>query len=155
MSVFTKAAGPSGKFLKFPEVGTSHTIQITEKYTERQQREVVHVGGGKYQQGEPKTYKSGDPMLEYVIPGLDYNAESEEDAPSVLVVKQGRQMKAIGKALLEAGAADLEVGGVLTLTFTGYGQGANPQNPPKEYEASYAPPQPSGSPWGGEDGDED
>lgn len=153
MSVFTKAAGPSGKFLKFPEVGTSHTIQITEKYTERQQREVVNVGG-KWVQGDPKFWKSGDPMLEYVIPGLDYNAESAEDAPSVLVVKQGRQMKAVGKALLEADASDLEVGGILTLTFARYGQGANAANPPKEFEASYTPPQATGSVWSGDE-DED
>lgn len=150
MDDFIKAASPRGEFLKFKKPGASHTIQITDPVEKRQQHDLVKVGE-KWIKGEPKFYKSGDEMFEYVISGLDYNAESEDKAQAVLVVK-GRQVKAIGHALKAAGVVTMEVGGVLTLTFTQFGEGQS-SIPPKEYEAKYVPPTAAGGTWGADEQD--
>lgn len=148
MDDFIKAASPRGDFLKFKNPGDTHTLQITEAVEKRQQHELVRAGD-KWIKGEPRTYKSGDPMFEYVISGLNYNAESEDKANAVLVVK-ARQVRAIGQALKAAGVNQMQVGGVLTLTFTHYGEGQG-SIPPKEYEAKYVPASVSGEAWGSEE----
>lgn len=142
---FKSAIAPRGKWLKFnQEVGQSHTIQITAPVTERQATEYV-PGGGR---GEPKVTKDGRPVMEQLIEGLDYNAESEDEAQAILLISKYAQRAAIGRALEAAKADNLEVGGVLTLTWTGYGQGKPGLNPPKSFEAEYTAPEPSGEEWG-------
>jgi hypothetical protein len=56
------------------------------------------------------------------------------------VYAKGRMAKAITKAIIAAGADDLEVGGELEVVFSDYGEGKNPAMPPKEYEATYIKP---------------
>lgn len=142
---FAKAVAPKGKALKFSEVGTEHTIQLTEPYTERQATEYVPGGG----QGALKFYpKSGDPIMDQIITGLDYNAESEDEARAVMYVDKPAMRRAIGIALGEAEADDLRTGGVLTVKFTGYGVAQGGNNPPKEFEAKYVAPEAPGDAWG-------
>jgi len=51
-----------------------------------------------------------------------------------------RMAKAVTGAIIAAGATDLEVGGELEVSFPRYGEGKNPANPPKTYEAVYIKP---------------
>lgn len=141
---FSRAVQPRGTILKFKDVGTEHTIQLTEPYTERQATEYV-PGGGK---GSLKFFPSGDPVMDQWVGGLDYNAESEEDAKAILIIEKPAQRRAIGIALKEAQVEDLETGGVLTLKFTGYGVAQGGNNPPKEFEASYVAPEAPDNTWG-------
>jgi hypothetical protein len=65
-----------------------------------------------------------------------------------------RMAKAITGAIIAAGASDLEVGGELEVSFPRFGEGKNPANPPKEYEASYVKPSASAAdPWAEEEPD--
>ena len=141
---FTKAASPRGTILKFNEVGTEHTIQLTEPYTERQATEFVKGGG----RGAPKFFPSGDPIMDQWISGLDYNAASEEEAQAIIIVDKVAMRRAIGKALGEAQADDMTTGGVLTVKFTGYGVAQGGNQPPKEFEATYIPPAAPDNAWG-------
>lgn len=148
MSAFMDAIKPRGKYLslsKLANVGDSYTIQITDKYTERQQTD--------YATKEPIfSKKSGKPVTELLIPGLNYDAESEEDAPSILVIDKWRARQAVGHALKAADVNDLAEGGVLTITYKGLGLKAEGAiAAPKDFEASYTPPAPTGDVWGGED----
>ncbi len=56
-----------------------------------------------------------------------------------------RMAKAITKAIIAAGEDDIEEGSRLRVKFSRYGEGKNPANPPKEYEAHYTAPQPQSS----------
>lgn len=142
---FINAAAPTGKFAKFNQPGDSITIQVTDKWSERQHR--------TFGTNEPAFYpKSGDPIMDQWIPGMDVNAESEADAPAVIVVDKPKMRQAIGKALLEAGVNEPQIGGTLQVTFTGYGVGQNAANPPKTFEAKYWPAQAASGVWGGEQG---
>lgn len=141
---FAKAVAPKGKALKFNELGTEHTIQLTEPYTERQATEYVPGGG----QGAPRFFPSGDPIMEQIITGLDYNAESEEEARAVMYVDKPAMRRAIGLALKEAQVDDLATGGVLTVKFSGYGVARGGNQPPKEFEASYVAPEAPDNAWG-------
>lgn len=145
-NAFMNAVKPKGKAAKFATVGDSVTIQLTSEVTEQQAR--TYVPGG---QGEPKFFpKSGDPIMDQVISGLDVNAETEEDAPTVIYVDKPAQRQAIGKALLEANVDNLHTGGTLELTFSGYGVGRVASQPPKAFTAKYWAPQAAAGSWGGE-----
>lgn len=136
---FIQAAQPSGNFLKFKEVGTEHTLKI-DSVTERQARD--------FYSKEPLFYpKSGDPIKEQWISGEYWDEDKEEVVDAVMVIDSKNKRKAIGEAMIAAEVTELQAGGVLKLKFTGYGQGANSANPPKEYEAEYTAPEPVGNPW--------
>ncbi len=136
---FIQAAQPSGDFLKFKEVGTEHTLKI-DNVTERQATD--------YNSKQPLYYpKSGDPIMEQWISGQYWDEEKEELVNAIIVVSSKRMRAAIGEAMIAAEVTELQSGGVLRVKFTGYGQGANSANPPKEYEAEYTAPEPIGDPW--------
>lgn len=142
-NAFTNSIKPRGNWLKFnQEVGQSYTIEVIG-VSERQARD--------FETKEPKTFKDGNPIMEQVIEGLDYNAESEDEARAILLIDKAAQRQAIGRAIIEADASDLEAGGVLELTWTGYGVGKNAANPPKAFEAKYTAPEASGNTWGGDE----
>lgn len=138
-NAFLKAAQPNGTFLKFKDAGTEHTIQV-ESVTERQATE--------YGTNAPKTFPSGDPIMEQWISGQVWDEEKEDLVDATLVVSSPRMRRAIGRALIAEGASEPQAGGVLTVKFTGFGTGKNPANPPKEYDAAYQAPEPVGNPWG-------
>lgn len=144
-NAFVAAASPKGKGIKFQSVGDSFTFQINAPVTERQATEFQPGGGGAL-----KFFPSGDPIMEQVITGLDVNAESEEEAAVALYVDKKLLRAAIGRALIEAGVNEPQVGGTLQVTFSGYGHGQNPSNPPKDFTAKYWAPQAAAGSWGGE-----
>lgn len=147
---FLAAAAPSGKYLpNLKNPGESHTLQITGPWTARDQEF----------KGVKATYMSGpragQVKQEYLIPGDAWDEETQSLTPSILTVKAGRMMSAVGQALKAVGAGGLEIGGVLTLEFTGYGQAQGGNSAPKEFKATYVPPKPEGGAWGEDEGDDD
>lgn len=138
MSAFMDAIKPRGDFLKFKEVGTSHTIMVQGF----ENRQATEFGTNK-----PSTYPDGNPIYDQWISGQSWN-ETEGEHDAIIVVSSRNMRAAIGRALKAVGATEPQAGGVLTITFTGFGQGKNPANPPKEYEAEYQAPEPAGNPWG-------
>lgn len=137
------AVQPKGKAAKFGTIGDTITIQVTAPVTEQQA--TTYVPGGR---GEPKFFPSGDPIMDQVISGLDVNAASEEEAPSVIYVDKQAMRRAIGVALQAAGSNEIAVGSTLQVTFSGFGVGKNPANPPKDFTVQYWAPQATGGAWG-------
>lgn len=143
MSTFVQAAqsGNTGKFVKFKQQGDTFTGIISAPVVMKQATE--------YGTKAPKFFPSGDPILEEWINLDDVTAPTKEEAASTLVVGYQAMRKAIGEAIIAAGATDLQVGGTLQVTRTGYGVGKNPSNPPISWSARYEPPAaPAGSNWG-------
>lgn len=140
MSSFLQAAQPKGKYVKFQNVGDSITMEITS-YVKKQATE--------YGTNELKFWPSGDPIYEEHISGLDFNAESEDEANVVLAVSKRLMRQRIGEALQKAGASDLLPGGILTVTYVGDGP-KNPKAsmPPKDFSAEFQLPEPANSSWG-------
>lgn len=119
---------------KFPAFGTVVGGRITEKPTVEQQRDIST--------GEKKFWKDGNQMMQLVVtvqtdqrdPEID-----EDDGRRRLFVKS-HMKSAIADAVRATGAKGLEVGGILTVTYTG--DGAVTQrgfNAPKLYTATYTP----------------
>lgn len=142
MSDWIKAASPKGRFLSFKNLNDSHTITINGPIEVRDQ---VYQGNTiRYQKGP----KAGQAKKEYLIPGLDHNAESEDAAQVILPVKEGKMMAAIGRALQETGDTEPRKDGILTLTFSGYGEAYQGGQPPKDFTAEYFPPEVDSTEWG-------
>jgi hypothetical protein len=129
------ALAPRAKYptARFDQPGTVVAGTITEPPASRQAR--------KYGTNEPEAWPSGDPVMETRV------ILRQKDGLVNAVYAKSRMARAITDAIVKAGATDLEVGGILVVEFTGYGEGKNPANPPKEYEASYVPPSDGESPF--------
>lgn len=139
MSLLKQAAqSTSGNFVKFDSPGDEIVMQVTN-YRERP---------AEYK-GKAVLNSNNEQVMEAVIEGLDLNAASAETAAVVLTARAWRQLKAIGQAIEDAGASDIQKGGTLRVKFLDWGVGQG-QNPPKEYEAEYWLPEPEGE-WGEED----
>jgi hypothetical protein len=117
---------------KFPTPGTVVGGRITEKPTVEQQRDI--------KSGDKKFWGDGNPMMQLVVtvqtdqrdPEVD-----EDDGRRRLFVK-GQMKNAIADAVKATGARGLEVGGVLTLTYTHDGPVTQRGfNAPKQYTATY------------------
>ncbi|MET8297428.1 hypothetical protein ABZW02_25720 [Streptomyces sp. NPDC005180] len=123
---------PSASFLT---VGTTVSGRITERPTVQQQRDM--------KTGENKFWPDGNPMMQLVV-----TVQTDERDPSTFTDDDGRrrlfvknQMKsAVADAVRATGARGLEVGGVLSITFT---HELPPKqrgfNPIKQYSATYTP----------------
>lgn len=71
---------------------------------------------------------------------VDIKAEADGETYSIWV-KKGAMGRAVAQAVNEAGAKQLQEGGVLGLAHTGLGTPSKPGfNPPKLYQASYRAP---------------
>lgn len=124
---FFKAS--TGSALKFEVQGQEIVAQISGPITTVQATE---FGSDK-----PATWRDGSPKLKALVP---LTTESGE-AKTLHVPASSLLQKAIGAALAEAGASDLEIGGILGITWTGWGSGKNPANPPKSWAARYQAPE--------------
>lgn len=123
MSFFTQSAGSA---LKFETKDAEVLVQITGPITMVQE----NVYGSR---DELATWKDGTPKMKALIP-----VQNEQGESKVIHVPQSSLLqKAIGAALAAAKAPDLEIGGLLGVTWTGYGTGRNPANPPKSWSARY------------------
>lgn len=137
---FSSATGPRGKFVKLKDKGDTITMEITDITT----RPFVPYG-----ENTPKRDKNGNEVIEALISGMDYAAETEEEASVVLPVNKFAMRQAIGKAVEDAGGSEPQAGGVLTVTCEGDGVALKPgAYPPKAFSATYQLPEPSETPWG-------
>lgn len=135
MDAFTKAAQPSGDFVKLKNVGDSVTIGVTG-ITERQSID--------YNTKAPKFFKSGDPIMEQWVQGVKLDPDTYEAGENVVLIVDKKLLRErIGHAIKEAGGAMLEEGSVLTVTYKGDGVAAKGSSyPPKDFIVSYELPDP-------------
>lgn len=109
---------------------------ITEIGNETQQRDI--------KDGQPSFWPDGNPKMMLPITvqtELRDPSDPTDDGQRTFWVA-GNLKKAIGLALRQAGAK-LAVGGVLTVTFTGYGEAKQAGfNKPRLFTATYVPPAP-------------
>jgi hypothetical protein len=122
LSFFNTASGTS---VKFTTQGEEFVGQISGPVTTQQDT--------KFNSTELKFWDDGTPALKAMVPLTSESGESKV----LHVPASSRLHKAIGAALGAAGVGDLEVGGVLGVTWTGFGTGRNSSNPPREYAVRY------------------
>lgn len=124
--------GGGGKSFKFDSVGRA----VFGKIMSREMRQQTD-----YDSGKPKFWDDGNPMMQLAV-ALDTNetdpSDPEDDGERMIYIK-GEMQKAVRQAVLTAGAAGLEIGGILQVTYIGDGPKPARGNPPKLYEATYTP----------------
>lgn len=124
--------GGSVPSAKFPIVGTTVSGRITERPTVEQQRD--------YTTGELKFWDDGKPQQQLVVTvSTDLrDPEVQDDDGSRRFYVKGSMKNAVAQAVRSSGARGLEVGGVLTITYSGDGERKNPKfNAPKNFTAVY------------------
>jgi hypothetical protein len=126
------ALAPRAKYpsASFKDVGQSYSGTVELPPDDRQ--------ATKFNSDEKLWWPSGDPVMQTrIVLRLDSSDEL------VAVYAKGGLANAITKAIVDAEASDIEVGGKLTVTYTGTDpESKNPANPRKLYEASYTAPAP-------------
>ena len=127
--------------IRFDVVGVVQGGRIVAPPKAHQEREYDPRTPG---QGALKTFPSGDPIYGLTVDvATDQRDPSDPDDTGVrrFWIEGKRLKEAVRNAVQAAGATKLEVGGVLEIVHTGLGQAASAAvNPPKEYQARYAPP---------------
>lgn len=131
--------GGGGKSAKFETPGVTITGTIAAEPEVRQQTE--------FQTGKLQFWDNGDPMMQLVVKLQTTERDpddKDDDGIRALYVKGGfkkpTMQKAIADAVRAAGVKGLEIGGTLTVTYTGDGPKEGSGFPPKYYSATYAPP---------------
>lgn len=146
MSAFDFFAPRASHSWKFTNPGDTHTGVITEVGDARQATE--------FGSNEPAYWdrEKTRPKMQVAIT-LDTTERDPQDANdtgkrTLWVVEDGRSgsiLAAIRHAVAQAGAGTIDIGGQLTVTFSGFDPNSkNPANPRKIYSASYVPPAPAG-----------
>ena len=123
---------------KFDEVGKTAKGPILSLDMQQQK---------DFSTGKPKFWdNTGEPMMQLrVVLQTDERDPSitDDDGQRALYLK-GESQKAVRDAVREAGARSIDVGGTLTLKYTGDGEpAAKGLNPPKLFKAKYVAPAPS------------
>lgn len=118
-----------GRALKFPAVGTSHTLYISQPVEEEQQ----------FEDGRPLWWDAAGvrPRMQAIVSGYVASDElaSDDDGFRSLYVRAGIQ-RALGVACRKAGVREPGFGMILTVTYTHDGRQPDPaKKPPKEYSA--------------------
>jgi hypothetical protein len=135
--------GGGGRAAKFDNIGDTVTGPITDaKMTQQTAMET----------NEPLTWADGRPRMQLVVSmATDQRADDNDDGIRTVYAKGGNyeaasgtgtSMKdAIADALKRASASSLDVGGVLTVAYTGEGKKTNRgYAAPKLFKAKYEPP---------------
>lgn len=146
MSAFEFFAPRASHSWKFTNPGDTHTGTITEVSDARQASE--------FGSNEPAYWdrEKTRPKMQVAVT-LDTAERDPQDANdtgkrTLWVVEDGRSgsiLSAIRQAVHQAGAGTIDIGGQLTVTFSGFDPNSkNPANPRKIYSASYVPPAPAG-----------
>lgn len=146
MSAFDFFAPRASHSWKFANPGDTHTGTITEVSDARQASE--------FGSNEPAYWdrEKTRPKMQVAVT-LDSAERDPQDANdtgkrTLWVVEDGRSgsiLSAIRQAVHQAGAGTIDIGGQLTVTFSGFDPNSkNPANPRKIYSASYVPPAPAG-----------
>jgi hypothetical protein len=123
------------KSAAFPTVGTTVAGPIKRVGDPMQQKDMAT--------SEPKFWQDGTPMMQLPVDIITDERDPEivnDDGTRTLYIK-GQMQNAIREAVRRSGAPMLNVGGVLTITYTSDGVATRKGfNAPKNYEASYTPP---------------
>lgn len=146
MSAFDFFAPRASHSWKFTNPGDTHTGTITEVSDARQASE--------FGSNEPAYWdrEKTRPKMQVAVT-LDTAERDPQDANdtgkrTLWVVEDGRSgsiLSAIRQAVHQAGAGTIDIGGQLTVAFSGFDPNSkNPANPRKIYSASYVPPAPAG-----------
>lgn len=146
MSAFDFFAPRASHSWKFATPGDTHTGTIIEVSDARQASE--------FGSNEPAFWdrEKTRPKMQVAVT-LDTAERDPQDASdtgkrTLWVVEDGRSgsiLSAIRQAVHQAGAGTIDIGGQLTVTFSGFDPNSkNPANPRKIYSASYVPPAPAG-----------
>lgn len=146
MSAFDFFAPRASHSWKFTNPGDTHTGTITEVSDARQATE--------FGSNEPAFWdrEKTRPKMQVAVT-LDTTERDPQDANdtgnrTLWVVEDGRSgsiLSAIRQAVHQAGAGTIDIGGQLTVAFSGFDPNSkNPANPRKIYSASYVPPAPAG-----------
>lgn len=146
MSAFDFFAPRASHSWKFTNPGDTHTGTITEVSDARQATE--------FGSNEPAYWdrEKTRPKMQVAVT-LDTAERDPQDANdtgkrTLWVVEDGRSgsiLSAIRQAVHQAGAGTIDIGGQLTVIFSGFDPNSkNPANPRKVYSASYVPPAPAG-----------
>ena len=133
--------GGGGAALKFGEIGTTHTITITQKPIVEQMRD--------FDDDEPLTWPNGKPKNQLIVFGdvaEDEREDDEDDGDRRLFVKGG-MVKALRDAMRKTkGPKKLLMGGRLTMAYVADGAKTKPKHkPPKIYAAVWVPPAGAGA----------
>lgn len=146
MSAFDFFAPRASHSWKFATPGDTHTGTITEVSDARQATE---YGSNELAYWDKERTR---PKMQVAVT-LDTAERDPQDANdtgkrTLWVVEDGRSgsiLSAIRQAVHQAGAGTIDIGGQLTVTFSGFDPNSkNPANPRKIYSASYVPPAPAG-----------
>ena len=146
MSAFDFFAPRASHSWKFTTPGDTHTGTITEVGDARQATE---YGSNELAYWDKERTR---PKMQVAVT-LDTAERDPQDANdtgkrTLWVVEDGRSgsiLSAIRQAVHQAGAGTIDIGGQLTVTFSGFDPNSkNPANPRKIYAASYVPPAPAG-----------
>lgn len=146
MSAFDFFAPRASHSWKFTNPGDTHTGTITEVSDARQATE--------FGSNEPAYWdrEKTRPKMQVAVT-LDTAERDPQDANdtgkrTLWVVEDGRSgsiLSAIRQAVHQVGAGTIDIGGQLTVAFSGFDPNSkNPANPRKIYSASYVPPAPAG-----------
>ena len=146
MSAFDFFAPRASHSWKFTNPGDTHTGTITEVSDARQATE---YGSNELAYWDKERTR---PKMQVAVT-LDTTERDPKDANdtgkrTLWVVEDGRSgsiLSAIRQAVHQAGAGTIDIGGQLTVAFSGFDPNSkNPANPRKVYAASYVPPAPAG-----------
>ena len=146
MSAFDFFAPRASHSWKFANPGDTHTGTITEVGDARQATE---YGSNELAYWDKERTR---PKMQVAVT-LDTAERDPQDTNdtgkrTLWVVEDGRSgsiLSAIRQAVHQAGAGTIDIGGQLTVTFSGFDPNSkNPANPRKIYAASYVPPAPAG-----------
>lgn len=146
MSAFDFFAPRASHSWKFTNPGDTHTGTITEVSDARQAAE---YGSNELAYWDKERTR---PKMQVAVT-LDTAERDPQDANdtgkrTLWVVEDGRSgsiLSAIRQAVHQAGAGTIDIGGQLTVAFSGFDPNSkNPANPRKIYSASYVPPAPAG-----------
>lgn len=128
--------GGGSKAARFDGIGVTVT-GVIEEITAKQQTD--------FTTGEPKFWPNGDAQMQVLVRLATADREdADDDGTRTLYVKGKSLTAAVRDAVRKAGGKGLEVGGTLTVTYTGDGpQEKRGINPPKLYAAEYVKPDPA------------
>lgn len=131
-SFLAGGGSPAAKFLAH---GDTVGGTITTEPEVQQQRSI--------EDGTPLTWSDGNPRMQMVVTVQtslrDPSIEDDDGKRRIFV--RGQMRNAVQQAVLATGAKGLDVGGTLTVTYTGDGERKNPAyTPPKLYQATYSKP---------------
>jgi hypothetical protein len=126
--------GGGASAAKFETVGDSISGTIAESPEVRQQTDIAT--------NEPVFWPSGDPKMQLIVTLQTKEREGVDDDGKRRVYVKGKSLtEAVREAVKQTGAKGLEVGGSLTVTYTGDGTASQRGfNPPKLYSATYGRP---------------